>query len=161
MKLGTHISKSKPEDKSSGHGQDGNLPSEDDKPEHTPKKGDLKMKMEKKDFEKKVREMRRMVPSYSNGRKVVVLSEYSKKGQEVLSLASQWDGYTLNQIYDRWSEAKQQAYDEAWEMYCNSRHGNSFGICSHNTFGFTLSWLHDDGCTVLTRSTEYLVIFNE
>ena len=31
---------SKPEDKSSGHGQGGNLPSEDGKPEHTPKKGD-------------------------------------------------------------------------------------------------------------------------
>ena len=119
------------------------------------------MKMDRKAFEKKVREIRRTMPSYNNDRKVVVLSEYSKKGQRVLAIASQWDGNTLNQIYDRWTDAKQEAYDQAYEMYCNSRHGNSFSICSHNTFGFTVSWLHDDGCTVLTRGTEYLVIFNE
>lgn len=119
------------------------------------------MKMERKAFEKKVREIRRMMPSDNNGRKVVVLSEYSKKGLQVLASASRWDGNTLNQVYDRWSDAKQEAYDEAWEMYCNSRHGCSFSICSHNSFGFTVSWLHDDGCTFLTRSTEYLVIYNE
>ena len=119
------------------------------------------MILEKKEFEKKVREIRNMMPAYNNDRRVVVLSEYSKKGQEVLAIASHWDGYTLNQIYNRWSDAKQEAYDEAWKMYCNSRHGNSFGICSHNKFGFTVSWFHDDGCTVLTSSTEYLVIFNE
>ena len=119
------------------------------------------MKLEKKEFEKKVKEIRNMMPAYNNERRVVVLSEYSKKGKEILELASKWEGDTLNQIYDRWSEEKQDAFDEAWEMYINSRHGNTFGICSHNTFGFTVSWFHDDGCTFLTKNTEYLVIFNE
>ena len=119
------------------------------------------MKLDKKEFEKKVREIRNMMPAYNNGRRVVVLSEYSKKGKDVLARASSRDGNTLYQVYDHWSENKQKAFDEAWEMYCNSRHGNSFSVCSHNTFGFTVSWLHDDGCTFLTKDTEYLVIFNE
>ena len=119
------------------------------------------MKLEKKEFEKKVREIRNMMPAYNNDRRVVVLSEYSKKGKKILELASRCEGYTLNQIYDRWSEEKQYAFDEASEMCINSRHGNAFSICSHNSFGFSVSWLHDDGCTYLTKNTEYLVIFNE
>ena len=102
-----------------------------------------------------------MMPSYSNGRSVVVLAEGTKKGDAIISLGSQWEGNDLRQIYDRWSAEKEKAFNDAWEMYCNSRHGESFGICSHNTFGFTVSWLHDDGLTVLTPKTEYLVIFNE
>lgn len=119
------------------------------------------MKLDKKEFEKKVREIRNMMPAYNNDRRVVVLSEYSKKGKDILAMASRWDGYTLNQVYDKWSQDKQNAYDSAWEMYCNSRHGNAFSICSHNSFGFSVSWFHDDGCTYLTKNTEYLVIFNE
>ena len=128
------------------------------------------MKLDKKEFEKKVREIRNMMPAYNNGRRVVVLSEYSKKGKAVLAMASRWDGDTLNQVYDRWSQEKQDAYDSAYEMYCNSSNGECFSICSHNSFGFTVSWFHDgfivswfhdDGCTLLTKNTEYLVIFNE
>ena len=119
------------------------------------------MKLEKKEFEKKVREIRNLMPAYNNDRRVVVLSEYSKKGKDVLARASRWDGNTLNQVYDHWSEDKQKVFDDAWKMYCNSSNGESFSICSHNSFGFTVSWLHDGGCTFLTRSTEYLVICNE
>ena len=119
------------------------------------------MKRTAKDFRKYVSDIRRMTPYRSNGRKVVVLSEETKAGQRVIDMGSRWDGNTLSQVYDNWSSAKEDAFNSAWEMYCNSRHGNSFGICSHNSFGFTVSWLHDDGLTVLTPTTEYLVIFNE
>lgn len=119
------------------------------------------MKRTEKDFRKYVSEIRCMIPSYSHGRKVVVVAEGTVIGDRVIAMGSRWDGYDLHQVYDKWSQAKQAAYDEAYEMYCNSRHGESFGICSHNTFGFTVSWLHDDGMTVLTPNTEYLVIFNE
>ena len=119
------------------------------------------MKRTEKDFRKYVSSVRRMMPSYNNGRKVVVVAEGTAIGNKVIAMGSRWDGYDLNQVYDRWSEAKQTAYDEAYEMYCNSRNGVSFSICSHNSFGFTVSWLHDDGLTVLTPTTEYLVIFNE
>lgn len=119
------------------------------------------MKMDSKVFAKKVRDMRRMLPYRSNGRRVVLLSEETKKGQEIIALGSRWEGNDLCQVYDKWSADKQKAFDDAWEMYRNARHGDSFGICSHNSFGFTVSWLSDDGLTVLTKDTEYLVVFNE
>ena len=119
------------------------------------------MKLSQKDFIKKVRDMRNMVPYYNHGRRVVVLAEGTKKGDEIIAKASRYEGYYLNQVYDYWSQAKQAAFDEAYEMFCNSRHGESFGICSHNVNMFTVSWLHDDGLTLLTPNTEYLVIFNE
>ncbi len=119
------------------------------------------MKRTAKEFRKYVSEIRRMMPYYSNGRKVIVLAEGTKKGDEIIAKASRWDGNTLSQVYDHWSHDKQDAYDDAYEMYKNSRHGNSFGICSHNSYGFTVSWLHDDGLTFLTFKTEYLIIFNE
>ena len=119
------------------------------------------MKRTAKEFRKYVSDIRRMRPAFNHGRKVVVLGEGTRKADEIITLGCRYEGYWLNQIYDRWSQAKQEAYDLAWDMYRNSRHGNTFGICSHNSFGFTVSWLSDDGLTVLTRDTEYLVIFNE
>ena len=119
------------------------------------------MKRTQKDFRNYVNQIRRMMPTRNNDRKVVVLAEGTKEGDKIIAIGSKWEGDDLRQIYDTWSTKKQQAFDSAYNMYCNSRHGTSFGICSHNTYGFTVSWLHDDGLTVLTPHTEYLVIFNE
>ena len=117
--------------------------------------------MERKAFEKMVREMRRTMAEYNNGRKVVVLSEYTKKGLSVLGSASQYDGTYLNQVYNKCSDAKQAAYDEAYEMYRNDKNSSGFGICSHNTYGFTVSWVTDGKVIFLTPTTEYIVICNE
>lgn len=117
--------------------------------------------MERKEFEKKVREMRRMIPAYSNGRKVVLLSEYSEKGKAVLAAANHYEGRYLWQVYDRPSAEKERIFRECEEMFFNSRHGESFSICSHNCQSFSVSWLSDDGLTMLTRNTEYIVVFNE
>ena len=119
------------------------------------------MKRTEKEFNQYVKELSRMVPAYSYGRRVVVLSENTKRGQAIIESASRYEGTELHDVYERWSLAKQQAYDEAWQMYCNSRHGSAFGICSHNCMMFTVSWVSDDGIHFLTSSTEYLVILNE
>ena len=117
--------------------------------------------MERKEFEKMVREMRRTLPEYNHGRRVVVLSEYSKKGLCVIESASLYDGKYLNQVYRKWSSAKQAAYDEAYEMFSNDKNSSGFSICSHNTFGFTVSWVTDGKVIFLTPSTEYIVVCNE
>lgn len=119
------------------------------------------MKRNQKDFRKYVSNIRRMMPSYNNGRKVVVVAEDTKKGEALISLASKWEGNDLRQVYETPSNAKKAAFDDAWEMYRNAPNSDSFGICSHNTFSFTVSWISDDGITILTRDTEYLVVCNE
>ena len=119
------------------------------------------MKRTEKDFRQYVSTIRKSIPEYNHGRKVIVLGEDTKRGQEIIAMGSRWDGNDLHQVYDSWSQAKEYAFNEAWEMYCNAPNSDSFGICSHNSFGFTVSFLSDNGLTVLTPKTEYLVIFNE
>lgn len=119
------------------------------------------MSLSKKDFREKVASIRRIMPYYSNDRRVIVLGEDTARGQQVISMGSRYEGIYLSDVYTRPSEEKQAAWNEVWEMYCNGRHSKSFSICSHNCQNFTVSWLDDDGLHVLTHATEYHVIFNE
>lgn len=119
------------------------------------------MPLSKKDFRKKVEKIRQIMPYYSNDRRVVVLGEDTSRGQQIISMGSRYEGIYLSDVYTTPSEAKQAAWYEVWDMYVNSRHGESFSICSHNCQNFTVSWLSDDGLHVLTHATEYLVVFNE
>ena len=118
------------------------------------------MKRTAKEFKKYVQGIRQVTPYYSNDRRVVVLGEDTKAGQRIIAMASKYEGTELRHVYKYWSEAKQQAFNEVWEMYVNSRHGEAFSICSHNCRAFTVSWL-SDGLHFITSKTEYLVIFNE
>lgn len=85
----------------------------------------------------------------------------TKRGMEVYKMGCtcMWSG--LNNIYDRWSEAKQNAYDECWNEYIKDKNAYGFGIGNANTFGFTCSWLSKiDGEEVMivkTRLSDYLV----
>lgn len=119
------------------------------------------MKKELKEFEKFVRFTRRIMPYYNNGRKVVVLSEYSEKGKQILAQASRYEGTGLYQVYTKPSDKKQLAFKEVWEMFCNDVNGQAFSICSHNCQMFTCSWLNKEGLVYLTNKTEYLVLINE
>ena len=119
------------------------------------------MKLSKKDFFKKVRDIRAKMPATHNGRKVYVYGEDSFWGKHILACASKWEGYRLEQVYIKPSEAKKRAYEEVLDMYYASEGHESFGICSHNTQGFTVSWLCKDGLVYLTAWSEYLIVFNE
>lgn len=119
------------------------------------------MKRTAEGFRKYVKGIKQVTPYYSNGRKVIVLGEDTKAGQRIIAMGSRWEGNDLRQVYTHCSEAKQCAFDEVYEMYANSRHGEAFSICSHNNQVFTVSWLSDDGLHFITSKREYLVIFNE
>ena len=81
-------------------------------------------------------------------------------------------GTFLNQVYDKWSAAKQKAWDKwsaakkkAWDKcydeYCRTDGAEGFSICSHNSFQFTCSWFIPDGMRLETRDNSYLVAFDE
>lgn len=119
------------------------------------------MKMTEKAFAKYVRDTRKAMPTYNNGRTVKVLSEYTAAGKRILDMASHWDGYDLRQVYDNPSSEKCRIYDECYEMYRNDPGSESFGICSHNTFNFTVSWVCPAKVVFLTSVNEYIVLCNE
>ena len=86
------------------------------------------------------------------------------KGKQLYARACNWEGNNLAQVYDHWSIAKERAYNWCVDEYYASEDHDSFGICSHNSFMFTCSWLCTiDGEDVLRYETPehtYLIYLN-
>lgn len=82
-------------------------------------------------------------------------------GKRLLAIGQQWEGTFLNQVYTTWSVEKEKAWNECYEEYCNTDGAEQFGICSHNTFSFTVSWFTPQGMRLETSKNSYLVIFDD
>lgn len=83
-------------------------------------------------------------------------------GKKLIDMGVKWEGTHLWQIYDKWSGAKQVAWDRCYDEYCSTEGATGFSICSHNTFQFTCSWFLADGSMRLeTRDNSYLVVFDD
>lgn len=85
----------------------------------------------------------------------------TKKGQTLIAKGSQYEGMWLHQVYDKPSKAKQEAWNKCFDEYCNTEGATGLSIISHNTFGFSVSWLTPDGLRIETPKNSYLVIFPE
>ena len=68
---------------------------------------------------------------------------------------------SLHNLYDSWSTAKEEAYNQCWEMYLETENHEAFGVGNANTFGFTASWLGtkngEDILRIETKDNSYLV----
>lgn len=82
-------------------------------------------------------------------------------GKRLLAIGQKGEGTFLNQVYDRWSDAKQWAWDKCYDEYCNTKGSEQFSICSHNSFSFTVSWFTPEGMRLETSKNSYLVVFDE
>lgn len=80
----------------------------------------------------------------------------TKRGQMLLASAVNYDGFTLAEVYGRYSTAKQNAYDYCKNL-CAEENGINFHICSHNTFGFSVAWSTVDGIRIETPKNSYLI----
>lgn len=82
-------------------------------------------------------------------------------GNKLYERGSNYDGYYLSQVYNRPSKAKQLAFERCYNEYVNTENSTAFSICSHNTFGFTCSWLGTkDGENIMryeTKDNSYLI----
>ena len=90
-----------------------------------------------------------------------VVKESTALGKKLIAMGSRYEGTDLYQIYDKWSDAKQKAFDWCYDQYLQSEEHESFSIISHNTFGFSVSWLCKEGLRIETPKNSYLVVFNE
>lgn len=90
-----------------------------------------------------------------------IVKESTALGKKLIVSGSRYEGTELYQIYDRWSQAKQNAFDWCYEQYLASEDHNSFSIISHNSYGFSVSWLCKDGLRIETPKNSYLVVFDE
>ena len=64
-------------------------------------------------------------------------------GQKLIDRGSNYDGYSLRDIYTTYSEHKQQAYDWCFEKFRRDLNSSDFSIISHNGWQFSVSWLFD------------------
>ena len=89
----------------------------------------------------------------------------TKTGKGLYERGSYYDAFELHQIYGKYSEAKQRAYDCCYDQYLKSENASSFSIISHNNFGFSVSWLctidGHDGMRIETPKNSYFVDFEE
>lgn len=90
-----------------------------------------------------------------------IVKESTALGKKLIASGSRYEGTELYQIYDKWSQAKQNAFDWCYEQYLASEDHNSFSIISHNSYGFSVSWLCKDGLRIETPKNSYLVVFDE
>lgn len=85
----------------------------------------------------------------------------TKAGQRIISMGDRCVYGALYQIYDRWSSAKERAFEWCQEQFAKTENSTGFGVGSANTFGFTASWFGTkDGENIMrveTKDNSYLV----
>lgn len=90
-----------------------------------------------------------------------IVKASTAQGKRLIEIGTKWEGTHLWQIYDKYSYAKQVAWDRCYDEYCRTEGASGFSICSHNVFQFTCSWFLADGSMRLeTRDNSYLVVFD-
>ena len=92
---------------------------------------------------------------------MIVVKSSTALGKRLLAIGQKSEGTFLNQVYDKWSTAKQKAWDRCYDEYCNTYGGEEFSICTHNCYQFTCSWFTPDGMRLKTAYNSYLVVFDE
>lgn len=89
---------------------------------------------------------------------MTIIKGTTKKGQTMIRNASNYEGVYLWQVYDSFSPAKKRAWDYCYDCFV-SEHGEAFSIISHNTFGFSVSWVVENGVRIETPKNSYLILF--
>lgn len=94
-----------------------------------------------------------------------ILKGSTKAGQNIIARGTQWIGDYLGQVYTSWSAEKQNEYDKCYQKYLSTPEHSAWGICSKNTWQFTVSWLGlYDGENALfyeTASNSYIVLLDK
>lgn len=95
------------------------------------------------------------------------MKEYNlstSRGKQLYNIGITCCWSSLNNLYNKWSEAKQQAFNRCWAQYCKGENSTAFGVGNSNKFGFTASWLetinNEEVMRIETKDNSYLVWLN-
>lgn len=85
----------------------------------------------------------------------------TSRGKQLYEMGSNCCYHSLRNLYSKWSQEKENAFNWCLEQYRNTENGIAFGVGNANSFGFTASWLGvKDGENIMrveTKSNSYLV----
>ena len=86
------------------------------------------------------------------------------RGKQIYDMGVKCCWSSLSNLYDKWSVAKENAFNWCWDQYRNDENSEMFGVGNANTFGFTASWLltkdGEECMRVETKNNSYLVYLN-
>ena len=91
---------------------------------------------------------------------MTIIKWNTKRGQDMVKRAQNWEGKYLSQVYDSYSKAKESAWWDCFTM-CQAEGGEQFSIISHNSFGFSVSWFTNEGVRIETPRNSYLIPWEE
>ena len=103
--------------------------------------------------------IKKMLPTYNNGRQVKAYHYGSKGAMNILSKAIYNEGYRLSDVYKSPSIKKQRAFEDVYNMFLNDKGADGFKICSHNCHNFSVSWSTATTIEFITSKTEHIIIF--
>ena len=81
----------------------------------------------------------------------------TKKGQNLLAIAKQYQGLTLDDIYSKASPEKSFVWRDCFYK-CAAENGKNFHICSHNAFNFSVAWEVENGYRMVTAKNNYFIV---
>lgn len=92
---------------------------------------------------------------------MIIVKASTSLGKRLIKTGQQWEGTYLSQVYEKWSAEKEKAWNKCYHEYCNTEGAEIFGICTHNSYNFTVSWFTPKGMRLETSKNSYLVVFDE
>ena len=85
----------------------------------------------------------------------------TKRGKQLIYMGGRCCWSSLHELYNSWSQEKQQAFDRCYEQYLNDNQSTAFGVGNATSYGFTCSWLAvkdgEDIMRIETKDNSYLV----
>lgn len=85
----------------------------------------------------------------------------TKLGQQLLNRGENYEGFYLEDVYKYPSIQKGIAWKNCFDMFKECEGATGFGICSHNTFAFSVSWFDKGGMHLITPNNHYYVLYPE
>lgn len=89
----------------------------------------------------------------------------TRKGKTLLEKFNHNIGYTLEDIYNNYSNGKAYAYDKIFEEYQNDSNGCEFRICGKNTCFFSCGYytlINDEAVAIFhTGYNKYIIYLNK
>lgn len=86
------------------------------------------------------------------------------KGQQLIKTGSKCCWSSLYNLYDKWSQAKEVAFNNCYNLYIASENHSDFGIGNATSYSFTASWLAskdgEDIMRIETGKNSYLIWLN-
>lgn len=95
---------------------------------------------------------------------MTVIKASTQKGAQMVANHKWFTGRTLSDIYGRWSNAKQKAYDWCFEQFSNDVNASDFKVGGANSSFFSASWrTFYEGETAIryeTYANSYIVLLD-